>query len=30
MYLPFLTGPYEPKSEKSRTPFYHRFSNAIR
>jgi ectoine hydroxylase-related dioxygenase (phytanoyl-CoA dioxygenase family) len=30
MYLPFLTGPYEPKNEKSRTPFYHRFSNALR
>jgi ectoine hydroxylase-related dioxygenase (phytanoyl-CoA dioxygenase family) len=30
MYLPFLTGPYEPKTEKSATPFYHRFSRALR
>lgn len=30
MYLPFLTGPYEPKSEASPTPFYHRFSRSLR
>ena len=23
MYVPFLTGPYEPKDETSRTPAYH-------
>lgn len=23
MYVPYLTGPYEPKSENSKTPFYH-------
>jgi ectoine hydroxylase-related dioxygenase (phytanoyl-CoA dioxygenase family) len=30
MYLPFLTGPFEPKTEASPTPFYHRFSRALR
>ncbi|MDB4969461.1 MAG: hypothetical protein JWN44_5150 [Myxococcales bacterium] len=30
MYLPFLTGPYEPKTESSPTPFYHRFSRSLR
>ncbi len=30
MYLPFLTGPYEPKTEKSATPLYHHFSRALR
>jgi Phytanoyl-CoA dioxygenase (PhyH) len=30
MYLPFLTGPYEPKTEASPTPLYHRFSRALR
>jgi phytanoyl-CoA hydroxylase len=30
LYLPFLTGPYEPKTEASPTPFYHRFSRSIR
>ena len=30
MYLPFLTGPFEPKTEMSRTPLYHRFSRALR
>jgi ectoine hydroxylase-related dioxygenase (phytanoyl-CoA dioxygenase family) len=30
MYLPFLTGPYEPKSESSPMPLYHRFSRALR
>ena len=24
MYVPFLNGPYEPKDEHSKTPFYHR------
>jgi ectoine hydroxylase-related dioxygenase (phytanoyl-CoA dioxygenase family) len=23
MYVPYLTGPYEPKNERSRTPAYH-------
>jgi hypothetical protein len=23
MYVPYLTGPYEPKSERSPTPAYH-------
>lgn len=30
MYLPFLTGPYEPKDERSPMPLYHRFSRALR
>ena len=30
MYIPFLSGPFEPKSESSRTPFYHRFSRSLR
>lgn len=30
MYLPFLTGPYEPKTEASPMPLYHRFSRALR
>jgi ectoine hydroxylase-related dioxygenase (phytanoyl-CoA dioxygenase family) len=30
MYLPFLTGPYEPKCATSPMPFYHRFSRALR
>ena len=30
MYLPFLTGPFEPKNEASPTPLYHRFSRALR
>lgn len=25
MYLPFINGPYAPRTEKSRTPVYHRF-----
>jgi hypothetical protein len=29
MYLPFLTGPYEPKTEASPMPLYHRFSRAL-
>jgi phytanoyl-CoA hydroxylase len=30
MYVPYLTDPYEPKSEASRTPFYHRMGAALR
>lgn len=30
MYVPYLTGPYEPKSEESRMPLYHRLGAAIR
>jgi ectoine hydroxylase-related dioxygenase (phytanoyl-CoA dioxygenase family) len=30
MYLPFLRGPYEPKSAASATPLYHRVARAIR
>jgi len=30
MYLPYLTGPYEPKSERSPTPLYHRMGEWIR
>jgi ectoine hydroxylase-related dioxygenase (phytanoyl-CoA dioxygenase family) len=30
MYIPFLTGPYEPKTESSPVPFYHRFSRSLR
>ncbi|MGZ3407758.1 MAG: phytanoyl-CoA dioxygenase family protein [Polyangia bacterium] len=30
MYLPFLTGPYEPKTEKSRMPLYHRLGRVLR
>lgn len=26
MYIPIITGEYEPKTESSRTPFYHRLS----
>lgn len=26
MYIPFVTGKYKPKDERSRTPFYHRFT----
>lgn len=29
MYVPIITGKYKPKSEKSKTPFYHRFSKVI-
>ena len=29
MYVPFLTGPYEPKSETSPVPFYHRFGKVL-
>jgi ectoine hydroxylase-related dioxygenase (phytanoyl-CoA dioxygenase family) len=30
MYLPYLTGPYEPKSDDSPTPFYHRLGEWVR
>jgi ectoine hydroxylase-related dioxygenase (phytanoyl-CoA dioxygenase family) len=30
MYLPYLTGPYEPKSEDSPTPLYHRVGEWMR
>ena len=30
MYLPFLTGPFEPKTETSPMPLYHRFSARAR
>ena len=30
MYLPYLTGPYEPKSEDSPTPLYHRLGEWMR
>jgi hypothetical protein len=30
MYLPYLTGPYEPKSEDSPTPAYHRLGEWLR
>ncbi len=30
MYVPYLTGPYEPKSEFSRTPSYHRLGQVSR
>lgn len=30
MYVPYLTGPYEPKHERSKTPGYHHLGRAIR
>jgi hypothetical protein len=30
MYLPYLTGPYEPKSDDSPTPLYHRLGEWMR
>ncbi len=30
MYVPYLTDPYEPKSEASKTPLYHHLGAAIR
>ncbi len=30
MYLPYLTGPYEPKDERSPTPAYHRLGQWLR
>ncbi len=29
MYIPFVTGDYQPKNEKSKTPFYLKFQNLI-
>jgi phytanoyl-CoA hydroxylase len=29
MYIPIITGKYKPKSEDSKTPFYHRFTNKV-
>ena len=29
MYVPYLTGPYEPKDENSKTPFYHHWSRMM-
>lgn len=30
MYVPYLTGPYEPKHEDSRTPLYHHLGRLLR
>lgn len=30
MYVPYQTGPYEPKSDKSGTPLYHHLGRALR
>lgn len=30
MYVPYQTGPYEPKSEESKTPFYHHMGRFLR
>ena len=30
MYLPYLTGPFEPKSDESTTPAYHRIGEWLR
>ena len=30
MYIPVITGVYEPKTEKSRMPFYHRFHHLVK
>lgn len=30
MYVPYLTGPYEPKTEESATPGYHRLATMLR
>ncbi|RTL53397.1 MAG: phytanoyl-CoA dioxygenase [Sphingobacteriales bacterium] len=29
MYVPIITGKFKPKHEKSKTPFYHRFTSAV-
>ena len=29
MYVPLITGAYKPKSENSKTPFYHRFAGIV-
>lgn len=30
MYIPIIAGKYDPKSEESRTPFYHRFHHLVK
>jgi len=30
MYIPIVNGPYQPRSEQSRTPFYHRFQHLVK
>ncbi|HEX2617162.1 MAG TPA: phytanoyl-CoA dioxygenase family protein [Flavobacteriales bacterium] len=30
MYIPIINGPYQPRSAKSRTPFYHRFQHMVK
>jgi ectoine hydroxylase-related dioxygenase (phytanoyl-CoA dioxygenase family) len=30
MYIPIIAGKYDPKSENSRTPFYHRFHHLVK
>jgi hypothetical protein len=30
MYVPYLTDPYEPKGEASKTPLYHYLGAALR
>ena len=29
MYIPIITGKYQPKHEKSKTPFYHKFTGKV-
>jgi hypothetical protein len=29
MYIPIITGKYKPKHEKSKTPFYHKFTSKV-
>ncbi|WP_298392179.1 phytanoyl-CoA dioxygenase family protein [Hydrotalea sp.] len=29
MYIPIITGKFKPKHDKSKTPFYHRFTSAV-
>jgi ectoine hydroxylase-related dioxygenase (phytanoyl-CoA dioxygenase family) len=29
MYIPIITGKYKPKNEKSKTPFYHKFTSKV-
>jgi len=29
MYVPIITGRYKPKTDKSKTPFYHRFTSKV-
>jgi phytanoyl-CoA hydroxylase len=30
MYFPIISGKYKPKSENSRTPFYHKFQRVVK